>query len=479
MVRPILVLLLALWAGGAAEAQKRPKAAPTPSAWPIEAIQIEGLRDYTRGQVLAVLNLKIGQMAAAKDFQAARERLFETGAFTTAGFRYGPAPGGKGYIVTFEISEVEPKFAIAFEDLGVPSDELRAALAHSDPFFGPRIPATEPLLARYSKVIQQVLTAKNSTVTVAGRLAPGDTGELQVLFEPASRPRVARVHFTGNSVVPSAALENAMNAVAVGMPYREARFRQVLDVQVRRLYDVRGRVRVAFPEIQAEPEKDVKGLVLAVKVDEGATYTLGSYRMLGASLPRADLDKVAGFKTGAVFNQDAVDAVVAKIEQRQKREGRLHVQSQVERRIDDPAKRVDLIIHVTPGPQYTFGQLTIEGLDILTEPAIRKMWAIQPGEPFNAEYPQHFLDSVREDGVLDNLGETRALVKADDQKWTVDVTLTFKGAPPQAREAPPRARRPWRGAVGHACNGSRDPPTGRRPRQRPEHARRGSAHLDV
>jgi outer membrane protein assembly factor BamA len=448
MMRPILVLVLALWAGGAAEAQKQRKTPPpAPSAWPITAIQIEGLRDYTRDQALAVLNLKVGQMAAAKDFQAARDRLFATGAFANAGFRYGPAPGGKGYIVTFEIEEVEPKFAVGFEDLGVPADELRAALARNDPFFGPRIPATEPLLARYSKVVQEILTAKSSTVTVAGRLVPGDSGELRVVFEPASRLRVARVHFTGNSVVPSATLENAMNAVAVGMPYREARFREVLSAQIRPLYDVRGRVRVAFTGIEIEPEKDVKGLVVAVKLDEGPSYTLGAVQMQGATLPRSDLEKVGGFKAGEVFNQDAVDAVVAKLEQRQKRDGRLHVQTQVERKINDAAKKVDLIIHVTPGPQYTFGELTIEGLDILTEPAIRKMWALKPGDPFNVEYPQHFLDSVRDD--LENLGETRAVVKADDQKRTVDVTLTFKGAPPK-----PEKRRPQRGdpAAGPAAS---------------------------
>ena len=451
MVRPILVLVLALWAGGAAEAQKGHKAPPAaPSAWPITAIRLEGLRDYTRDQVLAVLNLKVGQMAAAKDFQSARDRLLETGAFANAGFRYGPSPGGKSYIVTFEIEEVEPKFAVAFEDLGVPADELRAALARSDPFFGPRIPATAPLLARYSKVVQEVLTAKNSPVTVAGRLAPADSGELRVVFEPASRPRVARVHFTGNSVVPSAALENAMNAVAVGMPYREPRFRDVLNAQIRPLYDVRGRVRVAFPGIEIEQEKDVKGLVVAVKVDEGPSYTLGAVQMQGATLPRGELEKVAGFKAGEVFNQDAVDAVVAKLEQRQKRDGRLHVQTQVERRIDDTAKKVDLTIHVIPGPQYTFGQLTIEGLDILTEPAIRKMWALKSGDPFNVEYPQNFLNSVRED--LDNLGETGALVKNDDQKRIVDVTLTFKGAPPK-----PEKRRPQRGdpAPGFAAAESR------------------------
>jgi outer membrane protein assembly factor BamA len=435
MIRPMVVLALLVWAGGAAEAQRGGvKARPAaPSAWPIQAIQIEGLHDYTREQVLGILNLKVGQMAAAKDFQAARERLSATGAFSNAGFRFGPAPGGNAYIVTFEVSEVEPKFAVGFEDLGVPAEQLRAALATSDPFFGPHVPATVPLLARYAKVIEEVLAAKSQPLKVAGRLVPGDTGELQVVFEPASRPKVARVRFTGNSVVPSTALENAMNALAVGMAYKEPRFRQLLNTQIRSLYDVRGRVRVAFPEIQTEQDqdKDVKGLVITVKVDEGASYTLGAAQVTGASVSRTEWEKVAGFKAGDVFNQDAVDAVVAKIEQHLKRQGRLHVQSHVERRINDAAKKVDLVIHVTPGPEYTFGALTIEGLDILSEPAIRKMWALKAGEPFNADYPQHFLNSVREEGVFDDLGETRAVVKPDDENRTVDVRLIFKGEPPK------------------------------------------------
>ncbi len=438
MVRWILVLVLFVWAGGAAEAQKRPKAHPAaPTSWPLESIRIEGLHDYTRQQVLGALGLKAGQNVSAKDFEAARDRLVATGAFTSAGFRYGPDAGGKGYVVTFEVSEVDPKFAVAFDDLGVPDDQLRAALAKSDPFFGPRIPGTEPVLARYTKVIQELLAARNQPLKVAGRLAPNDSGQLEALFEPASRPRVARVRFTGNSAVASTQLENTINAVAVGMPYREARFRQVLDAQIRPLYDVRGRVRVAFPEIKTEEEPGVKGLVVAVKVDEGASYSLGSVEVLGTTVSRTDLQKVAGFKQGEVFNQDVIDAVVARIQQPLKRQGRLQVKSAVERRINDPAKKVDLIIHVTPGPQYTFAALSIEGLDLLTEPAIRKMWALKPGEPFNVDYPQNFLDSVRADGVLDNLGETRAVVKTDDQNRTVDVTLIFKGAPPRPEKPGP------------------------------------------
>jgi outer membrane protein insertion porin family len=47
---------------------------------------------------------------------------------------------------------------------------------------------------------------------------------------------------------------------------------------------------------------------------------------------------------------------------------------------------------------------------------------------FNPEYPDHFLDRIRQEGLFDNLGKTKADVKADDVTHVVDVTLTFGGS---------------------------------------------------
>jgi hypothetical protein len=39
---------------------------------------------------------------------------------------------------------------------------------------------------------------------------------------------------------------------------------------------------------------------------------------------------------------------------------------------------------------------------------------------------------VKEDGLFDNLGKTKAEFKIDEKDHTADVTLTFSGAPPPA-----------------------------------------------
>lgn len=414
-----------------AEAQKRPvrKAAPAKAAaqaaWPIESIAVEGNKEYAREQILGVAGLRVGQVVTAKDFEAARSRLEAAGVFEELGVKYAPAAGGKGYSVSVQVTEAGPLFPVRFEDLAAPNEQLVQALKKSDPFFGLRIAATQAVLARYAKVIDETLAGKQKVV---GKLGPDDAGQMVVVFRPVGAlPAVSRVTFTGNQVIPTSTLENTINAVAVGMAYKEARFRQVLETNIRPLYEARGRVRVSFPEVRSEQDRYVTGLVLTVRVLEGASYSLGEVAVTGSAISSAELLKAANLKRGDMFNLEQVQAAAARIERRVRREGYMRVKSRIDRNIDDKAMTAGLTIHVEDGPRYVLGKLNIDGLDLISEPAIRKLWAVKQGQPFNADYPDYFLNRVREDGVLDDLGETKAVVKPDDAAKTVDVTLLFRG----------------------------------------------------
>jgi outer membrane translocation and assembly module TamA len=100
----------------------------------------------------------------------------------------------------------------------------------------------------------------------------------------------------------------------------------------------------------------------------------------------------------------------------------------VDRHIDDAKKIVDLEIRPELGPQYLFGSLTLAGLDIHGEAAIKKLWGMKEGKPFNADYPSLFLEQIKAQGVFDELGDTKADVKVDEQNHTADVTLNFRPA---------------------------------------------------
>src|SRR5205814_7846092 len=88
-----------------------------------------------------------------------------------------------------------------------------------------------------------------------------------------------------------------------------------------------------------------------------------------------ELLKVGGFKTGDLARFDDIDAGVDRMRKRLRREGYMRAALRVEREIDDTKKSVDLEIHPELGAQFLFTSLTLQGLDIHGEAAVRKMWA--------------------------------------------------------------------------------------------------------
>ncbi len=261
---------------------------------------------------------------------------------------------------------------------------------------------------------------------MTGKLTADDAGRLVVVFSPtAPPPAVAEVRFTGNTVVPVIALQSAITGVAIGMPYNEARFRQLLETSIRPLYDARGRIRVTFPKLQVEKAQQVNGVAVTVDVVEGDVYQLGEVRFQGEGLPEKELRKEGDFKAGDFANFAAIEAGLDRIKKLLRRQGFLKPETSLERLVDDQKKKVDLIVHVDKGPRYVFGKLTIEGLDLNAEAAVRRLWGAKQGAPFDEDYPEYFLKRIREDGVFDNLGKTKSAVKIDQQSRTVDVTLLF------------------------------------------------------
>jgi outer membrane protein assembly factor BamA len=419
-------LCLAVWVAAAGILQPVPQARVT-DAWPIQVLEVTGNQNYSQEQILAVAGLRPGQIATPKDFEAARDRLAATGAFQTIEFRFGPAPGGKAYAVSFHVVEAGPFFPVRFEDLPLTDEEIKAHLRALDPLFGERIPATEDVLARYARAIEQLLEQKGKRQAVRGRLMSEGAEPLAVVFGPATQPPViAEVRFIGNQVIPTTALQRAMHAVAVGIPYKEKTFRQLLEANVRPLYEARGRVRVRFPEIQVTPAQGIKGVVVTVKVDEGESYKLGSFRVEGGPVEAAELLRVVELKEGELFDGARVATAAERIRKRLRRDGYMRAEVKTAQTVQEASRTVDVTFRVEAGPQYLFDRLVIRGLDLVAEAAIQRMWTLKPGQPFNADYPDYFLARIREEGVLENLRKASAWLETDDAARTVRVTLEFR-----------------------------------------------------
>jgi outer membrane protein assembly factor BamA len=415
----------------AKKAPAKTEPAPAPSKWPIQKLAVEGNHDYTAEQVLGVAGLKVGQVAGRPEFEAARDRLVATGAFETVGYKFEPAEDKQGYVATFQITEVQPAFPVRFEELGVPDRDVIGVLHAKDPLFSMlHVPATKAIMDRYVAWIQEYLATKNVTETIAAKVVPTTGDQFTMVFRPArNAPAVAAVTFSGNSVVPQGLLREAIAGVAVGAPYSEAGFREILNAAVKRVYEQRGRVRVSFPEIRTEPVKEPEGVHVFVKIDEGVSYDLGKVEIAGPTpVDPAVLLKAGDFKTGDVANMDKVAEGLDKIRAAVRHAGFLDAKVTSDRKIDDEKKAVNVAVHVDAGPQYTMGKLKLVGLDLDSEAEINRIWTLKEGKTFNPDYPDYFLNRIKEQQLFEGLGDTKADSKVDEKRHVADVTLTFKGA---------------------------------------------------
>jgi outer membrane protein assembly factor BamA len=417
--------------GMAALAVQSPLARGQQRAFPIVSLKVEGNQNFSEQQILAVAGLQLGQPAEPKAFEAARDRLMASGFFETVGYKYAPSADKTGYAASFLVTEIQQAYPVKFDRLPQPEADLLAVLRKSDPLFSPKVPGTQQLLARYAAFLEPVVKEK-----VIGKVMPDlETRELVIVFQPARLPpSIAEITFTGNQVIPTRTLQNAVAGAAVGTVWEEKRFRQILDNSIRPLYEARGRIRVEFPKITTEPVTDVTGLRLNVEVAEGDVYKLGEVDIPSAGDARRELLRAADFKQDDIANFDAINEGLERIRKLVRSNGYLHAKVRADRTIDDKAKLVALTIHIDRGGRYTFTKLTIVGLDILTEPHIRKMWAIKEGQPYNPEYAEAFLARIREEGILENLGKTKADVQTNDKDLTAAVTLYFSGEGPPAKK---------------------------------------------
>jgi outer membrane protein insertion porin family len=428
--------LIALALVPAAFSQTHPakKAAPIKQeskqgSWPLVSLSVKGNHIYTEQQVLEVSGLKLGEIAGNAQFQAAHDRLLATGAFGNVGFQFGPDAAGKGIAGTIAVEEVEQLYPYRFEDLPASDAELRAFVRKYEPLFAAKMTGTQEVVDRISKELQQSLADKNLKYPIHGEFVADAPGQLAVVFRPATpRAQIGEVHFTGSKVILPQVLQGAFAPLAVGTPYSELNFRQKLDSGIRPLYEAKGRMRVAFGKIEAKPLAHADGVSITIAVDEGPEFKMGNVMATKSAIPAKELQAaLKSIRGGEVANFDTVRAAVDAIQAIYRDEGYIRSETRFVPEIHDQEKTVDVHFTTTPGPLFHMGKLSIEGLDVTTEPAIRKLWSLTAGKPFKASYPQFFLDRVKEEGYLENVKDTRYEQHIDGDTQIVDVTLFFTG----------------------------------------------------
>ena len=412
--RIYLVLLLF---GAFAAAQNR--------SFPIDSITIEGNRILSAAAIVQASGLKPGQPGDSGVFDAARDRLIASGYFETVAYRYKPADA-KGYQITFEVKETTALYPLRVEALGVTADGVRAKLKSVDPLFNGRMPGTKPAIERVAQEIEQMLDGQQD---VAGRVIATAPEEFEIQFLPRRGvPAVASVNFLGSKAISPIELRNKIAEVAFGQPFTDSGFRVFLDNQVRPLFEAKGYMRVKFTEITTAPSPQVQGLDVKVTVEDGPQFRLSGVTVRGGPEGEtAHLLKLAKVPKMTIADFDEVRDGAGRVREGLHHDGYLDADVTVDKKIYDADKTVEAFIVVKEGPRYTFRKLTVNGLGLDGEAAIRKMWSVKPGDPYPQGYPNYFAAEVKKEGLFDNLSDVKATPDIDRKTHVADVTLDFKG----------------------------------------------------
>ncbi len=448
---PLLRSALLLYSLALLVAAQVPKAksseAPPPGA--VQNVIVQGNKIYKSADIVQVLGLKTGDSATPATFRAAQSRLLATDLFSNVEYQFrwtGAKPAQ--YEVTYKVVEFDELFPLQFEDLGVPDNALRQYLRAHMVLYNDRIPATSAVVDRYAAVAQEFVAKTKPSLKIKGYVSSEDPNHPAVIVRPDMPfPRIAGVTVNGNKVIDTATLQHALNDVAIGQRLSDARMRDILNSSVKTMYAAKGYVAVTFPKIQTEKSTENAGYIVHVEIQEGPVFHFGSSTFRGGTVSADDVRSMMHFRKGEVFDGSKAEQLRRDLVDFMRHRGHLSAAIQLSHQEDDKNLTVNLIYAMQPGPVYKFQTLNVHGLDIQSEPAVRKLWAEKPGEPFNPDYPEFFLKRIREMGIMDNLGTTKSTFVPDSTAHTVAVNLFFRGAAGEAEKkkddlGPPPVEKP-------------------------------------
>jgi outer membrane protein assembly factor BamA len=359
------------------------------ASFPLESVSVEGTA-LSKDVVLDLAGLHIGLPVDKAAIEVASQRLNESGMFESVNYRYSPGPH-QGYALTLQLADPSALFNATIDIPSVNEDDVWRWLASRYPSLDHKVPANESGQRFVGGKLEEHLGAALEGHHVVGRLEtvliPG--GKSTISFQPEPLPRIAAMSFTGQGELTSQELLGLIPKDVREQGYTDRTFRHAVELNLRRAYEEHGMYRVRFTEILARRESGWS-VSVTTSIEEGAKFTLGDVQLRGDKLPLDAMLKAAKFRKGEIANWTEIQNSIWELEKPVKRMGYLNATAKPERILHDEQHVLDVRLSFNVGPFYRFGHLQITGLAPNLEAQARKIWSLNPGDPFDYDYPRDF-----------------------------------------------------------------------------------------
>lgn len=387
-------------------------AAPIVLAQParnIARIEIEGLQNLTRENVVEMTGLKTGEAFSLGAIDAAAQRLIDSGLFKNVGYRTRTV--GTAVTITFQVEERKSnKTPVVFDNFIWFSDaELIEVVKGVLPSFDGRIPDTGKSAEMIKEALQGLLTARKIAGTIEHTLT--ETGHL---FRVAGVPlNICTLHFPGAKAVSEQKLAETTKS-STDLAYSRQAVATFPRYGLYPLYRELGYLKASFEAPIAKPDTNPGcegGVDLTIPVNEGLVYSWSKPEWSGNKVIWADeLDAVLGMKVGEVANGKKLDRGIHQVERAYGKHGHIDARMDPVPEFDDSTQRVTFKITVSEGPQYRMGSVEFTGVSDGDAATLKEKWALTSGQIYDQTYTDKFF---REDAaqLLGRLFEARGLMQ--------------------------------------------------------------------
>lgn len=323
--------------------------------YPLEGLTLSGTK-LSEPVVMEIAGLRLGAPIDKADIDQASTRLGQSGLFESVSYQFKPGPK-RGYLVSFSLPD-QSRFLPATIDLpGVEDAEVWKWMMTRFPDFNRRVPnsgaAQEFLAHEIERHTAPELHNHHVISQMETTIGPG--GGSSMSFHLDVMPRIAELRFTGQQEVPELELRTLMAKVTTD-GYMERQFRNMVELNLRGLYEQHGMYRVKFPGVQMERTGD-DAVVVTTRIEEGLRYTLGAVQFSGEGVSSKELVTAGKFRTGSVANWREIELNLRNSERVFTSAGYLDASAVPARAFDDERKVLALNVPVNRGPLYHLGQV--------------------------------------------------------------------------------------------------------------------------
>jgi outer membrane protein assembly factor BamA len=394
------------------------------TSFPLESVSVEGTA-LSKEVVMDLAGLRTGTAVDKAAFDAASQKLNDTGLFESINYSYGPGPK-RGYVLTLKTVDPTSPLSATIDIPGTNEDEIWKWLASRFPPLNHKVPSTDSgqlfVCRKIEEHLGESLEGHHIVVRLEAELRPG--GKSAISFQPEPLPRIAEMNFTGESELNSAELATLVPKDVREQGYTDRSFRSAVELNLRRAYEEHGMYRIRFPSITAQRQPGWS-VSVTTSVEEGAKFKLGDVQIIGDKLPIDDMLKAANFQKSGIAQWSQIQNSIWEAEKPVKRMGYLNATAIPERIFHDYQHVLDLRLSFKLGPLYRFGQLQVVGLPPNLEAEARKTWNMKPGDPFDYDYPKDFFRAFSRSVDPRQFKKYGVSMKKGAGENIMDFTLTF------------------------------------------------------